>query len=237
MVDGERYRSLRWTTACSVALTLLSARASADALDARTDAHAGAPRDPATTGELPHWSVRVSVGGGAPVPTVHEELLRQAGYGAPRWMLSGALERRFHGAVGVGVMGSYGFRTTDPEPRDGAEFFVSGPVPTYSERFALGAFEVPLTFQVARHRRSWVEVAVVPWAGMGWGTAAMFDAGAWRAGPAVGASLRLLGRTEHVAFGVALGAYTLPTRAPSSVAGTINFGTISLSLVGGFDAG
>lgn len=237
MLDGERYPALRWATASAFGMTLLSARAHADVADTRADAHAPSPRDPATAGELPPWSVRLTIGGGAPVSTVHEELLRQEGYGAPRWMMSGAVERRFHGALGVGAMVSYGLRTTDPDPRDGGGSFLDGPVPTYSERFVLAAFEVPLTFLVAHQRRSWVEASIVPWAGLGWGAATLRDGGQWRSGPTLGATFRLMGRSEHVAMGVALGAYTLPIAQPSSVAGTINFGMFSLALVGGFDAG
>ncbi|HEX5099599.1 MAG TPA: hypothetical protein VFV94_08875, partial [Polyangiaceae bacterium] len=107
----------------------------------------------------------------------------------------------------------------------------------YSERFSIVAFEVPVSLLAARPHAPWFELELVPWLGVGWGKAWLHEAPDWRAAPAFGASVRAMGRGRNGGVGLALSAYSLSVAQPSSLAGAVNFGTISLSLVGGLDAG
>ena len=204
--------------------------------DARAD-DAGSSRPVESIDDLPPWSLRLTAGGGVPVPTVQQDLLHEEGYGGLRWAFSGSVERRVYESVGIGVMGLSGFRETDAEPRKGAERFAdNAEPPRYSERFSIVAFEVPVSL-LMRRRSPWFALELVPWVGVGWGKAWLHEAPEWHAAPAFGASVRAMGRGRHGGIGLALGAYSLSVAEPSVLAGAVNFGMISLSLVGGLDAG
>jgi hypothetical protein len=216
--------------ACLVGVVAFAAEARAD--------EGGTSRPVESVDDLPPWSLRLSAGGGIPVPNVQHDLLREEGYGGLRWAFSGSVERRVVGSLGVGVMALSGFRESDAEPRKGADTFKDGVVPpTYSERFTLIALEVPISFLVIRPHPPWFELELVPWMGVGWGKAWLHQPSEWKAAPAFGAAVRAMGRGRHGGVGLALGAYSMSVTQPSSVAGPVNFGMISLSLVGGLDAG
>lgn len=185
--------------------------------------------------DLPPWSLRVSVGAGVPVSTIHEQVLSQEGYDGLRFAFTGSVGRRVHDCIGVGVMGLYGFREIQAAYRQDASF-LDGPKTTYSERFSIIAAEVPVTLLFARRFGPWLSLELVPWAGVGFGTASITSDTAWRVGPAFGGTLRVLVRGPRASVGVGLGAYSLRVDT-SSLAGPVNFGTYSLSLIGGFDAG
>jgi hypothetical protein len=191
-------------------------------------------------GDLPAWSVRLSGAGGAPLPTVHEQLLNADGYSGARWAVTAAVERRVYGHLGVGLLGVYGVRTLTASPQDGGDEFLGPAESGYSEHHWIGAAELPLTFLAARLGRgehAWLEVSLVPWLGVGFGTHDLHGSGAWRAGPAFGGLARLMFRGRHAGAGLAAGAYTLRIVEPSSLPRSVDFGMILLSVVGGFDVG
>jgi hypothetical protein len=201
-----------------------------------TQAHGVERRD-----ELPPWSLRLSLGGGVPLPNTHETLLGEEGYSGARWAYSLALERQLHGPLGVGLLALYGNRSLEAAPTQDGASFVGAVPPRYSERWWMMAVELPLTFLVghfgSRNQGQWVELDLVPWAGFGGGNVELYANGAWRWGPAFGGQARFLLRGRHVAGGVAAGAYSLRITEPSSVAGPIDFGMVLFSAIGGFDVG
>jgi len=230
--------AFRWTLR---APSLLAAACSLGFLASTLEARAeGAGTTPPVTSieDLPPWALRVSGGGGVPVPGVHQDLLREEGYGGLRWFFSGSVERRVVGSLGVGVMALTGFRNATAALRaDAGSFTATGQPPTYSERFSIVAFEVPVSLLAVRRRPPWFELELVPWVGAGWGKAWLYEAGDLHSAPAFGATVRAMGRGRHGGLGLALGAYSLHVDQPTSVGGPVNFGMVSLSLVGGLDAG
>ncbi len=229
------YSDVRWLVGVGAALigSLVNQRA------AHAD-EAGSPRKVTGLGDLPAWSVRLSGAGGVPLPTTHEQLLNADGYSGARWTVTAAVERRVYGHLGVGLLGIYGARTLTASPQDGANEFIEGAVSRYSERHWIAAAELPFTFLLARlgHRdHAWLEVSLVPWLGVGFGSHEFYGGGEWRAGPALGGTGRLMVRGRHGGAGLAAGAYTLRVAQPSSVPTAVDFGMIFFGVVGGFDVG
>ena len=175
-----------------------------------------------------------------PLPTTHEQLLADEGYSGPRWVLSGAIERRLYGHFGVGLLGLWGWRSLGAPPREGANEFSAENPPRYSESYWIAAVELPLTFQAARLGRSgqsWVELSLVPWLGVGGGSLDVHGEESWQPGFAFGCDGRLLFRGRHGGAGFAVGAPSLKLVESSIVGGSVNLGMISFSLLGGFDVG
>jgi hypothetical protein len=191
--------------------------------------------------ELPPWSLRLTVGGGVPLPNTHEALLGQEGYSGARFAYSLAVERQLHGPFGVGLLGLYGNRSLEAAPTEDRASFVGSVAPRYSEQWWIAAVELPLAFLTghfgSRNRDQWVELALVPWAGIGGGNVGLYANRAWHSGPAFGGQARFLLRGRHVAGGFAAGAYSLRVTESFSVAGPIDFGMVLFSAIGGFDVG
>jgi hypothetical protein len=226
-----------------VALLALVAAALAFALDLRV-AHAEESKRARRIehlDELPPWSLRLTVGGGVPLPNTHETLLGEEGYSGARWAYSAAIERRLQGAFGLGLLGLYGNRSLEAAPTEDNGDFVGTVSPRYSEQWWIAAVELPLSFLAghfgAPNKDQWVELDLVPWAGVGGGSVGLYANSAWRSGPAFGGQARLLLRGRNVAGGFAAGAYSLRVTQPASVAGPIDFGMILFSAIGGFDVG
>jgi hypothetical protein len=225
---------IRWSflvsAACALGCVAFTTKATAD--------DGGTSRPVRSIDDLPPWSLRLTIGGGIPVPSVHQDLLHEEGYGGLRWAFSGSVERRVYGVLGVGLMALSGFRESDAEPREGAVTFTGGVVPpTYSERFSIVALDVPVSLLAVRAHPPWFELELVPWLGVGWGKAWLHDPSEWRAAPAFGATVRAMGRGRNGGVGLALGAYSMSVAQQSVLAGPVNFGMVSLALVGGLDAG
>jgi hypothetical protein len=233
---------MHWTSSNPRALLGVGAAALVSLVNQRAvhADEAGSPRKGTELEDLPAWSVRVSGGGGAPLPTAHEQLLNAEGYSGARWAVTAAVERRLHGHLGVGLLGVYGVRTLAAAPQDGGNEFLAAAEASYSEHHWIAAAELPLTFLPARLGRShdaWLEISLVPWIGVGFGTHELHGSGEWRAGPAAGGVARLMFRGRHAGAGLAAGAYTLRIAEPSSIPGRVDFGMIFLAVVGGFDVG
>jgi hypothetical protein len=219
------------TTVLALALTLHAENALADAA---TGDGKPLPND----APLPLWSLRFSGGGGIPLPGTADDLVRAEGYGGLRWLFSGAVERRITGPLGAGATVLFGWRNTTSAADDGTSA-PGNPIPHYAESyFAFGA-ELPITFELGdfTRQKTWFELALVPWVGLGAGQANLYGEGRLKVGPAFGANARAMLRGRHGGAGLLLGVHSLRVPGAGGMADVVDFGMFSLSLVGGFDVG
>jgi len=179
----------------------------------------------------PPWSFGLDLAAGMPLATADERLLVAQGYGGARVAAMVSAARRVVQPLHAGVVGLAGFRTIRSTANGGA---------TYQERFGAMGLELPVIWMLpARTRRPlpWMEIALVPWGGVGGGTASFHGRDAWQPAAAFGASTSITFRSRQAGVGGALGAYSLRLRPAGGAVPEREMGMVYLSVRGVFHAG
>ncbi len=191
-----------------------------------------ADRDATPTEPARAFTLRAGAGMGLATQSRQETLVSDENFSGPRFHVSAAFARMFTEHIGVGVRGMYGVRNAGADVGGDQKAILSTP-PSYSERFAAVAVEVPIVFELdARHSAT---VSLVPFAGPGWGSVGFYRGGPWLGGALFGGEGEIF--VPRVHLGVALGAYFLPLPAPGRTGGHNDLGSYFISLIVGADVG
>jgi len=192
-----------------------------------------APKEAGTqrSEQPPPWSFGLDLAAGMPLATADERLLVAQGYGGARLAAMVSAARRVVRPLHAGVVGLAGFRTIRSTANGGA---------TYQERFGAMGLELPVIWMLPARTRSplpWMEISLVPWGGVGGGTASFHGRDAWQPAAAFGASTSITFRSRQAGVGGALGAYSLRLRPAGGAVPEREMGMVYLSVRGVFHAG